>query len=241
MTSATKPRPTPDSKMMSARARRLCGTTSPRPSVNRVVPLTYRSVPNCAQALPVCRIMTSPNGRTHGEIKHREAGDQQKRPEQQKQKKRKRAIDAVDLLAHLLVAGALGHHDPWCPGSDEEETGDLKSTGRTARQNDGLKRVEGHPQATEQSGNECGNVHEKSSIQSEVAIFVNLTRALRRPFRCLPRLSKSEGYDHSVRQDSRCRMQLHTPPRHCWSQRGQILRLKNIVFSFDKDAFSGLS
>ncbi len=101
------------------------------------------------------------------EIKQREAADEQQRPQQQEQQKRERAINAVDLLAHLLVGGALGHHHPGPPGGDEEDTCELKATGRATRQNDGLKRVKRHPQGAEQSANKCRDVHEKSFILSK--------------------------------------------------------------------------
>ena len=42
---------------------------------------------------------------------------------------------------------------------NEENSGNLKPTSRTPRQNDGLERVQGHAQTTEQSGKECGDVH----------------------------------------------------------------------------------
>jgi 23S rRNA A2030 N6-methylase RlmJ len=46
----------------------------------------------------------------------------------------------------------------------EEQTGKLKPAGRATRQNDGLKRVERHPEAAKQSADKRRDVHESPLV-----------------------------------------------------------------------------
>jgi hypothetical protein len=93
----------------------------------------------------------------------------------------------------------LGHQDPWCPRSNEEEASNLKSAGRTPRQNNGLECVKRHPEAAQQSANKCCDVHEKSLSVRNSNLF--------QPYQTGADLSKpaasieETGYDHSKGQE----------------------------------------
>ena len=100
-------------------------------------------------------------GGVHREIKQGKAEDEENRPYQQQHKEREGAIDAVDLLADLGVAGSASEGRPWGPGGDDEEASDLEVSGGPAWQDDGLEGVEGDSQAAEQTEDEGENVHEK--------------------------------------------------------------------------------
>src|SRR6201996_1777566 len=96
-----------------------------------------------------------PKRGTHGKVEHSKAGDEENCPTEEKQKKRERSIDAVDLVAYFFVGGMLCHEYPGCPGDDEKDAGDSESTCRTPWEDDGLEGVECDSPAEEQTGNEC--------------------------------------------------------------------------------------
>jgi hypothetical protein len=136
----------------------------------------------------------------------------------------------------------LGQRDPWRPRGSEEDTCDLKSAGRPPWQNDSLECVKRYSQAAEQSADKCCDVHEKGPYVSGVTIFVNLTRRTC-PFEACCVYRKREGMTTQERFLMRT---VVTCRRNLVEQWGQVSTAENssvekIVYSFDKNTFSGLS
>src|SRR5437762_6833665 len=138
MMSARKANPIPASSTTSRRPSAVCGRTSPRPRVKKVVPLPYRVVPKPAPP-PVA---TNGTPRPH---EQGEAADQPGGPHPDEQEERRGAIETQVGLAALAAApGTARGAGPQVPGRPDDQPREPRPMGHPPWQHDSLEGIQQH-------------------------------------------------------------------------------------------------